>query len=81
MTFDRRDFFKTAGFGAISACLAEASPDAAPRRESGREGGEAAEQTWSEKDKLLRTLPGGSECEQRACMAEAPRAAKVAARS
>ena len=32
-------------------------------------------------DKLLRTLPGGSECEQRACMAEAPRAAKVAARS
>ena len=32
-------------------------------------------------DKLLRSLPGGSECEQRACMAEAPRAAKVAARS
>jgi sugar phosphate isomerase/epimerase len=53
MTFDRRDFFKTAGAGALSACLAEA-PLGAKAERSSAPNANTQRQTWSEQDKLLR---------------------------
>src|SRR5258706_11724743 len=50
MTFDRRRFVKTAGIGALSACLAEAPAGA----KADAKADEAQGGTWSEKDKLLR---------------------------